>query len=177
MTGIRVATRLDRDEVRGIYLAAFPASERQVVATLAVDLLGAAASHDTIALVAESGGSLVGHVAFSPVTAADNTDWTGCILAPLGVSPGYRQRGIGSKLIESGIERLSGSGVNVLFVYGDPAYYGRFGFSAAVAAGCSPPYPLQYPVGWQATVLNEGALPVVPAALSCLAPLCDPALW
>ncbi len=28
---------------------------------------------------------------------------------------------------------LTGSGVHILFVYGDPACYGRFGFSAAGA--------------------------------------------
>ena len=46
-------------------------------------------------------------------------------------------------------------GVNVVFVYGDPKYYGKFGFSAEVASAYSPPYELQYPFGWQAVALNN----------------------
>ena len=176
MTHIRVATSLDRDDVHEIYLCAFPEGEKQIVSTLAVNLLSEETTPKTISLVAEADGAVVGHISFSPV-AVNNKSWKGYILAPLGVKPEYQKRQIGSKLIESGMERLSKTGVHVLFVYGDPKYYGKFGFNADPASGYSPPYELQYPFGWQAIILNEGVFPESTVKLSCVDPLKDAELW
>ena len=174
---IRAATNLDRDDIRAVHLCAFSEGEKQMVATLAVDLLSEETNRETISLVAESHGTVVGHIAFSPVTIESNKSWIGYILAPLGVKPEYQKCRIGSKLIESGLEQLSGMGVNVVFVYGDPKYYGKFGFSADVASGYSPPYELQYPLGWQAVALNKYDFSESTARISCVAPLNDPGLW
>jgi len=177
MTRIRVATGLDRNDVREIHLCAFPEGEKQIVSTLAVNLLNEETSQKTISLVAEADGAVVGHIAFSPVTVNNNKNWKGYILAPLGVKPEYQKRQIGSKLIESGKERLSKMGVNILFVYGDPNYYGKFGFDADTASGYSPPYELQYPFGWQAIFLTEGVCTESTVKISCVDPLKDAELW
>ena len=177
MTHIRVAASLDRDDIREIHLCAFPDSENQIVSTLAVNLLSEETSPKTISLVAEADGALVGHIAFSPVTVNSNESWKGYILAPLGVKPDYQKHRIGSKLIESGMQRLSKMGVNVLFVYGDPNYYGKFGFNADAASGYSPAYKLQYPFGWQAITLNEGILAESTVRISCVDSLNNPELW
>ena len=177
MTRIRVATSLDCDDVREIHLCAFPEGENQIVSTLAANLLGEETSPKTISLVAEADGAVVGHIAFSPVTVDNNMSWKGYILAPLGVKPEYQKRQIGSKLVDRGIEQLSKMGVNVLFVYGDPKYYGRFGFNADQASGYSPPYELQYPFGWQAIILNDGAFTESPVKISCVDSLKDAELW
>lgn len=177
MTRIRVATSLDRDDVRDIHLCAFPEGEKQIVSTLAVNLLSKETSPKTISLVAEADGAVVGHIAFSPVTVNNKKSWKGYILAPLGVKPEYQKRQIGSKLIESGMERLSRMGVNVLFVYGDPKYYGKFGFNADLASGYLPPYELQYPFGWQAIILNEGVFTELAVKISCVDLLKDAELW
>jgi putative acetyltransferase len=177
MTRIRVATSLDCEDVREIHLCAFPEGEKQIVSTLAVNLLSEETSPKTISLVAEADGAVVGHIALSPVTVNNNKNWRGYILAPLGVKPEYQKRQIGSKLIESSMERLSRMGVNVLFVYGDPKYYGKFGFNADLASGYSPPYELQYPFGWQAIILNEGVFTESTVKISCVDPLKDAELW
>ena len=177
MTRIRIATSLDRDDVREIHLCAFPEGEKQIVSTLAVNLLSEETNTKTVSLVAEADGAVVGHIAFSPVTVNNNMSWKGYILAPLGVKPEYQKRHIGSKLIESGMEQLSKMGVNVLFVYGDPNYFGKFGFDADTASGYSPPYELQYPFGWQAIILNEGVFTKSSVKVSCVDPLNDPELW
>jgi putative acetyltransferase len=158
MTRIRVATNLDRDEVRKIHLCAFPEGEKQIVSTLAVNLLSEETSPKTISLVAEADGAAVGHIAFSPVTVNNNKSWKGYILAPLGVKSEYQKRQIGSKLLESGMEQLSKMGVNVLFVYGDPKYYGKFGFNTDLASGYLPPYELQYPFGGRQLSLTKAFL-------------------
>ena len=95
----------------------FPEEENQLVARLAVNLLNEETSPETLSLVAEIDGEVAGHIAFSPVTADSNKYWLGYILAPLGVKPGLQKNGIGSKLVASGITRLSSNGVNAVFVY------------------------------------------------------------
>lgn len=177
MTLIRIATSLDRDGIRNVYLHAFPEEENEIVAQLAVDLLEVESSPEAFSLVAETDGIVIGHVALSPVTAGTKKNWPGYILAPLGVEPGYQQLGIGTRLVESGIEQVTKTGASVLFVYGDPKYYGRFGFSAEAASRFLPPYELKHPDGWQAIVLHEGRANEQAVELSCIAPLCDPSLW
>ena len=174
---IRTATNLDRNDINSVYLSAFDEGERDLVSKLAINLLSEETNPQTISLVAEAKGIIVGHVAFSPVTIGNDENFRGYILAPLGVKPGYQKRGIGSELIESGKEQLSTMGVDVIFVYGDPNYYGKFGFNAHNAAVYSPPYELQYAFGWQAITLNEDIFAGSTVRISCVDSLSDPKLW
>jgi putative acetyltransferase len=158
-------------------LAAFAEGEGEIASTIAVDLLSEQTTPETISLVAETDDAVVGHVAFSPVTIGTNENFQGYILAPLGVKPDYQKHRIGSELIESGIQQLSGMGVHILFVYGDPKYYGRFGFSVDAAESYIPPYKLEYPFGWQGIALKECSAARSPIRIACATSLCDPALW
>lgn len=177
MTFIREATNIDSGSIREVHMHAFDGGEEKLVATLASNLLREETTPKTITLVAENEGEVIGHIAFSPVTFDSSNNLKGYILAPLGVKPEYQNRGIGSKLIERGIEQLSRIKVNVLFVYGDPKYYGKFGFKVEVATRFLPPYSLQYPFGWQALVLNEEYFAELNVKVLCVASLRDPALW
>ncbi len=174
---IRVATSLDRGGIHSVYWTAFDEGEREIVSKLAVDLLSENATPQTISLVAEVEDIVVGHVAFSPVTMDNKENIQGYILAPLGVKPDYQKHRIGSKLMESGMQQLSKMGVGVLFVYGDPKYYSKFGFSMDAAERYIPPYKLQYPFGWQAIVLGECSTGKSSVKIACVSPLCDPVLW
>jgi putative acetyltransferase len=174
---IRLATSLDRDDIYKVHWSAFAEGEREIVSRLAVSLISEESNPQTISLVAETEGIIVGHVAFSPV-AIDNDDGIrGYILAPLGVKPDHQKCHIGSGLIDSGMQQLSIAGVDILFVYGDPEYYSKFGFSADAAECYIPPYKLQYPFGWQAIVLNKFSTEKSPGKIACVTSLCDPALW
>lgn len=174
---IRIATGNDQDDIHNIYYSAFAHDEREMVSKLAVDLLSEETTPQTISLVAEIEGSIVGHVAFSPVEICNSDYLQGYILAPLGVKPDYQKQRIGSKLIQKGIQKLSHTGVNILFVYGDPDYYSRFGFSVETAVRYSPPYRLEFPFGWQGIVLNEYKIEQPANKITCVTSLSDPALW
>ena len=174
---IRVATSLDRDDIYSVHWSAFAEDEREIVSKLAVNLLAEESTPQTISLVAETDGMVVGHVTFSPVTIENNENAQGYILAPLGVKPDYQKRRVGSNLIESGMQRLSGMGVDILFVYGDPGYYSRFGFSVDAAECYIPPYKLEYPFGWQGVALNEFSAGKSAINITCVTSLCDPELW
>jgi len=91
-----------------------------------VNALRAAAAL-TISLVAEVGGNVVGHMAFSPVSISDGSrGWYG--IGPVSVLPEFQRRGIGKSLIREGLSVLKASGAKGCVLVGDPQYYERFGF-------------------------------------------------
>ncbi len=174
---IRPATIVDCEVVRDVHLCSFPAAESTRIAEVAVDLLCRPTQPETISLVAENAGAVVAHIAFSPVEIAGNPGCLAYILAPLAVRPDRQGEGIGFRLVEHGLRRLSTRRVNLVLVYGDPNYYARFGFRADTALPCHPPYTLQYPFGWQALALTPYDLGEKAVAISCVEALCDPELW
>ena len=98
-------------------------------------------------------------------------------LAPLAVAPERQGQGVGTQLINAGVAQLERIGVSLVFVYGDPGYYGKFEFSADAATGFLPPYELEFPFGWQLRILQDGADTPKQAKLACVDALSDPALW
>lgn len=173
----RMATVQDLEEIQSIHMHAFSKEENKLVSKIAINLLSRKTKPQTISIVSETDNSIVGHIAFSPVTSDKDDKFLGYILAPLGVEPSFQKRGIGSKLVETGIHLLSTMKVDTLFVYGDPDYYRRFGFSSEEAVSYTPPYKLQYPSGWQSLVLREHDIPHPPIPITCVDSLCDPELW
>ena len=93
--------------------------------------------------VAEVDNQVIGYVSYSPIFFKSDAIVSGYILAPLAVFPDHQKQGIGSNLIKSGIDMLTKKGGDVLLVYGDPAYFGRFGFKEEGGHSFVPPYPLQ----------------------------------
>lgn len=82
----------------------------------------------TLSLVAEDGGDLVGHVAFSPVTIDGSHDgWFG--LGPISVRLDRQRQGIGRALVAEGLVWLREHGARGCALIGDPAIYGRMGFT------------------------------------------------
>ena len=51
-----------------------------------------------------------------------------------------QRRGVGSGLIRAALGQAQAAGYRAVVVLGDPAYYSRFGFSVAAAAGVRCPY-------------------------------------
>jgi putative acetyltransferase len=90
----------------------------------------------TLSLVAVDEGDVVGHVLFSPVVVRSNDGtFEGLGLGPMAVHPDVQRRGIGSKLIRTGLERLRDAGHEVVVVLGHAEYYPRFGFHRASEVG------------------------------------------
>jgi putative acetyltransferase len=80
-----------------------------------------------LSLVAENEEGIVGHIAFSRVSIADGArDWYG--LGPVSVTPNLQMQGIGSRLIEGGLDELQKLAARGVVLLGSPAYYRRFGF-------------------------------------------------
>jgi putative acetyltransferase len=122
---VRAETPGDVDAVRRVVTAAFgrPAEAQLVDALRARGAL-------TLSLVADEGGAVRGHIAFSEVsiTRESGIVRTALGLAPMAVEPGHQRRGLGSQLVRSGLEQCRALGHGVVVVVGHPAYYPRFGF-------------------------------------------------
>jgi putative acetyltransferase len=150
---IRDEHETDSAEIGQLLAAAFGgADEARLVERLRRD------GDAVLALVALAGGAIVGHVVFSVMTAP----FRGLALAPLAVLPSAQRTGIGSALVEAGIERARQAGWQAVFVLGDPAYYGRFGFRADLAEGFSSPYAGPHLMA----LATAGRLPVLTGPIS-----------
>jgi predicted N-acetyltransferase YhbS len=91
---------------------------------------------ELLSLVAECEGQIVGHVLFSPVVIEAHGPLGGGLgLGPIAVAPEFQGKGIGSRLIEHGLELLRQRGVRFVCVLGEPAFYGRFRFQPAAEFG------------------------------------------
>ncbi len=100
-----------------------------------VDTLRARAE-PCLSLVAEVGGAVRGHVLFSPVTLERRPEAPPLSgLAPIAVDPSWQRQGLGGALVRAGLDACPGHGWQGVFVVGDPAYYGRFGFTLAAPRG------------------------------------------
>lgn len=81
----------------------------------------------SLSLVAIDRDTLVGHDAFSPVT-IDGVAGGWCGLGPISVWPHRQRKGIGSRLVRDGLDRLRRLGAVGCLLIEDPACYSRFGF-------------------------------------------------
>jgi putative acetyltransferase len=94
-----------------------------------------------VSLVAEVAAAVVGHVAFSPVVITDDgADIEALCLAPLAVLPSHQNQGIGTRLIEAGLQSCRSTDCGFVVVLGDPEYYGRRGFAATEPFDIRCPY-------------------------------------
>ena len=109
-----------------------------------------------LTLVAELDGRIVGHIAFSPVT-LDDLPSRGLELGPVAVAPDVQTRGVGSLLISTALERAELAGWQFVVLLGHPAYYPRFGFTPAAAAGITGDYGDHD--SWMARSLGGAPLP------------------
>ena len=124
---IRDEKRNDVQAITDVTVAAFRTLEvSDHTEQFVIEALRAAGAL-TLSLVAETGGRVVGHIAFSPVTITDGTtNWFG--LGPVSVLPEYHRQGIGKALIREGLSRLKEMGERGCCLVGHPGYYRQFGF-------------------------------------------------
>ncbi|QDU59607.1 hypothetical protein Pan216_04380 [Planctomycetes bacterium Pan216] len=149
---IRPEAEQDREAIWNVNQAAF---EGDYEANLVDALRGG--GFVEMSLVAEVVGEIVGHILFSRVTIVTNVGTVDALsLAPMAVLPSHQRQGIGSRLVEEGLEACRERGHRFVVVLGHPEFYPRFEFSSKLAER------LQSPFGggeaWMALELVPGAL-------------------
>ena len=101
---------------------------------------------------------MIGHALFTPVT-VEGAGAPGLLLAlgPMAVAPRHQRRGVGSALVEAGLESCRELGADAVFVLGHPDYYPRFGFEPAAPKGLRYDSP-RYDPYFMVRELRRGAL-------------------
>jgi putative acetyltransferase len=94
-----------------------------------------------LSLVAVCEGRIIGHIMFPPVTIeSPDASVPAVALAPLVVHPDYQCLGVGSALVEAGLDACRHFGHRIAIVVGHPWYYPRFGFHSARKYGITAPF-------------------------------------
>ena len=125
MIEIRKEEPADQDAVRRINEIAFEQGPEAAI----VDRLRKSCK-EYCSFVAVNQDTVIGHILFTPVT-IDGSNLIGMGLAPMAVLPSYQNQGIGSLLVQHGLQHLQQLGSPFVIVLGHPEYYPRFGFEPA----------------------------------------------
>ena len=118
---------------------------------------------------------MMGNVIFSSVNIEDSEGISAYILAPLAVKKENQREGIGTKLINQGLEYLRKRDAEIVLVYGDPNYYTRTSFTTG--HHLKAPYQLKYPDAWMAQGLVKGVLAKSQGMVRCASSLSSPEYW
>lgn len=126
---VRLERSADHAAIHTVNVLAFERSEEAHLVTALRDA-GALA----ISCVAELDGSIVGHVALSPITVAAG-GLRGLGLGPMAVVPALQRTGVGTTLGRAALAEARRAGWDAVVVLGHPGYYPRFGFRPASSFG------------------------------------------
>jgi predicted N-acetyltransferase YhbS len=173
---IRESVEDDKMSIRKVHQNAFGQSEGETVSQLAIDLLEDKTALPILSLVAERDNEITGNVIFSSASIEGFEGISTYILAPLAVTKREQRSGIGTLLINKGLETLKERGAEIVLVYGDPNYYMRTGFRSG--HNLKPPHKLQYPIeAWMAQELKVNILTKTWGLVQCALSLNSPQYW
>ena len=174
---IRKATDSDFKDVFSVEKEAFGYDKE---AKLVKDLLSDSSAKPLYSFLAFTDDRAVGHILFSFARLEGTQNGTPIsLLAPLAVVPAYQKQGVGGKLIKHGLQHLTNSGVDLVFVLGHPDYYPRYGFKPAGILGFEAPYliPEEHANAWMVQELRPGLIGSVSGKIRCADMLDKPEHW
>ena len=173
---IRESVENDKMCIRKVHQNAFGQPEGESVSQLAINLLEDKTAFPILSLVAEHDSEITGNVIFSSAKIEGADKVSTYILAPLAVSMHDQRTGIGTRLINKGLDTLKERGAEIVLVYGDPNYYIRAGFKSG--HNLKPPQKLSYPIeAWMAQGLKENILTETQGMVKCALSLNSPEYW
>ena len=126
---IRQATPADYDEIYSLVKTAFSTAQVSdgTEQDFVLELRRRPGFLPELELVAEEDGRLFGHIMLTQQE-VKGRQVNALLLAPLCVEIGRRSKGLGGQLIREGARLAEDMGYTAVFLMGNPASYGRFGF-------------------------------------------------
>ncbi|WP_405010402.1 GNAT family N-acetyltransferase [Kitasatospora sp. NBC_01539] len=133
----RIELPSDAPATRRVHMAAFPGpDEADLVDSLRRD--PSWLPELSVVAVEDDGRELV--LAHALLTRLQVGDGWALALAPVAVAPEWQGKGIGAQVVRAALAAAERSGERLVVVLGDPAYYGRFGFTPASRHEVTGPY-------------------------------------
>ena len=167
------------DNVVKLFTTVFAASEGQKegqsIGNLVSRLIAKTEPADLIGFTAKDSELIVGCIFFSKFVVPDNQ--TAFILSPVAISTTFQGKGIGQQLITYGLDHLKKLDVDLVFTYGDPAFYSKTGFREISEDIVKAPFVLSQPEGWLAQSLDGSAIKAMPGNTSCVEALSEQKYW
>jgi putative acetyltransferase len=174
---IREVKGLDFNDVLKVEKEAFGYDKEAI---LVKDLLSDPSAKPLYSLIALNNEIAVGHILFTSARLEGTPNGASMsLLAPLAVIPDFQKQGVGSMLIERGLQHLTNAGVDLVFVLGHPGYYPRYGFKPAGVQGFEAPYPIpeEHANAWMVQELRPGVIGSVSGKVICADMLNKPEHW
>ena len=165
--------------VINLFARAFSESEGQdegeLIARLVSDLIVTTDERDIVGFIAVLEEEILGCIFFSRLTLTNEK--VAFILSPVAVATEQQGNGIGQELIRFGIAYLRSKDVDLVFTYGDPAFYSKVGFQQISEDIVTAPLKLTQPEGWLAQSLRNGVIDAVEGPSQCVKALNKQEYW
>ncbi len=161
----------DKPTISAIHKMAFNAQgEGDIIANLVMELFDDETAKPYLSLLAWQNNQAIGHILFTQAYWKNNGNSTSlALLAPLAVIPDYQKQGIGTLLVKEGLQNLQQQNYDLIFVFGNPQYYQRFGFKTALDFEIFAPFPLpeKYKSAWMVLAFKENILAKNSGQIEC----------
>lgn len=170
----------DSEEIKQLFIETFSnsegKSEGELIGELAYNLLTTINNQDIYYFTAVDNNKVIGAIIFSKLQ-FENSQINSFLLSPVAVHPDYQGKGVGKSLINFGISSLREKSVNLIFTYGDIAFYSKVGFGLISEDIIKAPLKLTYPEGWLVQSLSEEEIQPISGKSYCVEPLNNPNYW
>lgn len=167
------------ENVTELFIEVFSASEGESegrsIGSMVSCLIATTKPEDLIGCVASNNNHLMGCIFFSRLIVPSGQ--TAFILSPVAVSTPIQGSGVGQQLIRYGLNHLCSLGVDLVFTYGDPAFYSKIGFKQIGEHIVKAPLPLSQPEGWLAQSLDGTPIQTMAGSSQCVEALNDGKYW
>lgn len=150
-------------------------TEGQIIGELVTNLIATTESDDLLGFVAKDGNAIVGCIIFSRFVVPSGQ--SAFLLSPVAVNTDTQRTGVGQGLIHYGLQKLEAMSVDLVFTYGDPAYYCKMGFQQITEDIVQPPYKLSQPIGWLAQSLKERRINPMNGETKCVSAFSHAQYW
>ena len=149
--------------------------EGESIGNLVSDLIITTDERDIVGFVAVLEEEIVGCIFFSRFTL--QSEKIAFILSPVAIATEQQGKRIGQQLIGYGIEHLRLKDVDLVFTYGDPAFYSKVGFQHISEDIVKAPLKLTQPEGWLAQSLQSDMIDTMEDSSTCVKALNKQEYW